>query len=157
MKTELSGNFVDLCPVGALTSKPYAFRARNWELQQVDSVDFFDTLTTDIVVHSRNSTKVISTPTKSSSNNQLSVNVIGNEKIFRILPGTNTKFINWISDRTRYAFDGLNRNRLVHPIVITDTIDTYSDFGYKKSHWKAIIQKKVFLIDCSAKYSFLKH
>ena len=83
--TELSGNLVDLCPVGALTSKPYAYKARNWELDSVDTVDFFDSMLSNIVVYKAPS-----------------------EGIIRILPRNDTDYPeNWISDRTRYAFDGL--------------------------------------------------
>lgn len=85
MNSELSGNLVDLCPVGALTSKPYAYKVRPWELEQVDTVDFFDAVATNIVVH------------KAAS-----------EEIVRILPRNDSIYAeNWISDRTRYAFDGL--------------------------------------------------
>jgi len=55
IKTELSGNLVDICPVGALTSKPYSFKARKWDLQQKNSIDFFDTMLSDLVVCSTTS------------------------------------------------------------------------------------------------------
>jgi NADH dehydrogenase/NADH:ubiquinone oxidoreductase subunit G len=105
IKTELSGNLVDLCPVGALTSKPYAFAARNWELQKVDSIDFFDGTCADIIVHTRKATS------PQYQNNKL--NYITNDEIMRILPRTNGLYQdNWISDKSRYAFDGLKKQRL---------------------------------------------
>lgn len=98
MKTELSGNLVDICPVGALTSKPYSFKSRQWDLQQKNSIDFFDTMLSDIIVCSIPS----STITKGKQTKHIA-------QIIRILPATNGIYNeNWISDRTRYAFDGLN-------------------------------------------------
>lgn len=105
IKTELSGNLADICPVGALTSKPYAYKARSWELQSVDTIDFFDAMCTDIVVQTKKSTrtgfykeKVINT-TK--------------EEIVRILPKNNSLYeTNWISDKTRYAFSSLYNQRI---------------------------------------------
>ena len=105
LKTELAGNLVDLCPVGALTSKPYAYSTRNWELQKINTVDFFDGICTDIVVQTRKSTTVsykgknVSTGTK--------------EEILRVLPRLNlSSYDNWITDRTRYAFDALRNQRM---------------------------------------------
>ncbi len=96
IRTELSGNLVDLCPVGALTSKPYAFQARSWELQRIDTIDFFDAMCSDISVHTRK---------RSSKQGRFE----SKEEIFRILPRTNGLYKeNWISDRSRYAFDGLS-------------------------------------------------
>jgi NADH-quinone oxidoreductase subunit G len=77
--TELSGNLVDLCPVGALTSKPYAYKARSWELQNQSTVDFFDTLCSDIIVATRKETN-IKTLTSTSSRIQTE------DTILRILP-----------------------------------------------------------------------
>ncbi len=87
--SELSGNVIDLCPVGALTSKPYAFIARPWELKKTDSIDLMDAFGSNI----RFDTK--------------------GEKIMRVLPRVN-EFINeeWISDKTRFAYDGLSSQRL---------------------------------------------
>lgn len=109
IKTELSGNLVDLCPVGALTSKPYAFVARSWELQKVDSIDFFDGTCADILVQTRK----LSTP--QYENGQ--IKHTSKEEIVRILPRFNGLYSdNWISDKTRYAFDGLRKHRLNMPI-----------------------------------------
>ena len=92
--SELSGNVIDLCPVGALTSKPYAFTYRPWELRKHESVDVMDALGSSILVNSR-----------------------GGE-IIRVLPrvheGINEE---WISDKTRFAYDGLKRQRLTLPML----------------------------------------
>jgi NADH-quinone oxidoreductase chain G len=84
-QSELSGNIIDLCPVGALTSKPYPFISRNWELKNVSSIDFSDGFLTNIQVHIKNNNVVKITSHYDSQ--------------------TNTT--NWISDKTRFAFDGM--------------------------------------------------
>ena len=92
--SELSANVIDLCPVGALTSKPYAFNARPWELKKTESVDVMDALGSAIRVDAR-----------------------ANE-VMRVLPRTNDDVNEeWISDKTRYACDGLMRQRLDKPYV----------------------------------------
>src|SRR5579862_4085110 len=92
--SELSGNVIDLCPVGALTSKPYAFNARPWELGKTESIDVMDALGSAIRVDSR-----------------------GNE-VMRVLPRVNEDINEeWISDKTRYAVDGLSRQRLDRPYL----------------------------------------
>jgi len=92
--SELSGNLVDVCPVGALTSKPYAFKARPWELKKTETIDVHDALGCNIRVDSR-----------------------GNE-VLRVLPrlheGINEE---WINDRTRHAVDGLKYKRLDRPYI----------------------------------------
>jgi len=94
LDSELSGNVIDLCPVGALTSKPYAFTARSWELDKTESVDVMDALGSSIRVDSR-----------------------GNE-VMRILPRLNEDVNEeWISDKTRFACDGLKYCRLDKPYV----------------------------------------
>ena len=118
IKTELSGNLADVCPVGALTSKPYAYRARSWELQKVETIDFFDGVCADIVVQTRQNT--------SSGNFNLgNTNIKTKEEIVRILPRTNGLYEdNWISDKTRYSFDGLRKQRLVTPQIKTSVLTT---------------------------------
>jgi NADH-quinone oxidoreductase subunit G len=92
--SELSANIIDLCPVGALTSKPYAFNARPWELKKTESVDVMDALGSAIRVDARG------------------------PAVLRVLPGTNDEVNEeWISDKTRYAVDGLSRQRLDRPFV----------------------------------------
>ncbi|PVU88207.1 hypothetical protein BB559_005677 [Furculomyces boomerangus] len=94
LKTEMSGNIIDLCPVGALTSKPYSFKARPWELKSTESIDVMDGIGSNIRVDSRGS------------------------EVLRILPRTND-LINeeWINDKTRFALDGLKNQRLVNPLI----------------------------------------
>ena len=92
--SELSANIIDLCPVGALTSKPYAFNARPWELKKTESVDVMDALGSAIRVDARGSA------------------------VLRVLPRVNEEINEeWISDKTRYAVDGLGRQRLDRPYI----------------------------------------
>jgi len=94
LTTELSGNLIDICPVGALTSRPYAFVSRPWELRKTDSIDVLDGTGTNI-----------------------RIDVRGGE-VLRFLPRTN-EAVNeeWMADRGRFAFDGLKRRRLDRPWV----------------------------------------
>lgn len=93
-KSELSGNIIDLCPVGALTSKPYAFTARPWETRKIESVDVMDAIGSNIVISMRTN------------------------EVMRILPKLNEEVNEeWISDTTRFAYDGLKRQRLTTPFV----------------------------------------
>jgi NADH-quinone oxidoreductase subunit G len=97
LTTELAGNVVDLCPVGALTSKPYAFEARPWELRKTESVDVLDALGSNIRVDTRDG------------------------KVMRVLPRLNDDVNEeWISDKTRHAIDGLRYQRLDRPYVRRD-------------------------------------
>jgi NADH-quinone oxidoreductase subunit G len=94
VSSELSGNVIDLCPVGALTSKPYAFVSRPWELKKTESIDVMDAVGSNIRIDSR-----------------------GNE-VLRVLPRLNEEVNEeWISDKTRFACDGLRRQRLDTPYV----------------------------------------
>ena len=94
LTSELQGNIIDLCPVGALNSKPYEYRARTWELRKTESVDVMDAVGSAIRVDSR-----------------------GNE-VMRILPRLHEEVNEeWISDRTRFAYDGLKYRRLDVPMV----------------------------------------
>jgi len=117
IKTELSGNLADVCPVGALTSKPYAYRARSWELQKVETIDFFDSMCTDIEVQTRKFTS----PTFHLGE----VKTITKEEIVRIMPRSNGIYEdNWISDKTRYAFDGLRKQRVTLPLAKNSLFQT---------------------------------
>jgi len=123
IKTELSGNLVDLCPVGALTSKPYAYLARSWELQKIDSIDFLDGVCSEISVHTRASTTTNVQNFKSRITSQ--------DDILRILPRSNGIYKdNWISDKTRYAHDGLSNQRLV---------DIYK-YNRTPLNWKTLVE-----------------
>ncbi len=94
LTSELSANVVDLCPVGALTSKPYAFNARPWELIKTETVDVMDALGSAIRLDARN------------------------QEVMRCLPRVNEDINEeWISDKTRHAVDGLRRQRLDQPYV----------------------------------------
>jgi NADH-quinone oxidoreductase subunit G len=97
ISSELSANIIDLCPVGALTSKPYAFEARPWELTKTESIDVLDAVGSNIRVDSRG------------------------REVMRVLPMLNEDVNEeWISDKTRYACDGLTRQRLDKPYVKVD-------------------------------------
>jgi len=97
LTTELSGNLIDICPVGALTSRPYAFVSRPWELRKTDSIDVLDAVGTNIRIDSRAG------------------------EVLRILPRTNDDVNEeWLADRGRFAFDGLKRRRLDRPWLRVD-------------------------------------
>ena len=94
LESNLQGNIIDLCPVGALTSKPYAFTARPWELTKTETIDVMDALGSNIRVDTKG------------------------REVMRILPrnhdGVNEE---WISDKTRFVWDGLRRQRLDRPYI----------------------------------------
>ena len=92
--SELSGNVIDLCPVGALTSKPYAFMARPWETRKTESVDVHDAVGSNITVTHRTG------------------------EVLRIIPRMNEEINEeWLSDKSRFACDGLKRQRLTVPMM----------------------------------------
>lgn len=94
LNSELSGNVIDLCPVGALTSKPYAFSARPWEIKGVETIDVSDSVGSNIKVNFKET------------------------EILRILPILNdTLNEEWISDKTRFSFDGLKNQRIGKPLL----------------------------------------
>jgi NADH-quinone oxidoreductase subunit G len=97
MESELSANVIDLCPVGALTSKPYAFEARPWELKKTETIDVMDAVGSNIRVDTNG------------------------WEVKRILPRINENINEeWISDKTRYACDGLLKQRLDTPFIRID-------------------------------------
>src|SRR3974390_1918803 len=97
MTSELQGNVVDLCPVGALTSKPYAFAARPWELGKTESIDVMDAVGSAIRIDTRG------------------------REVMRILPRVNDDVNEeWISDKTRHVVDGLRTQRLDQPYIRAD-------------------------------------
>ena len=97
MTSELQGNVVDLCPVGALTSKPYAFNARPWELGKTESIDVMDAVGSAIRVDTRG------------------------REVMRVMPRVNEEINEeWISDKTRFIWDGLKTQRLDRPYVKKD-------------------------------------
>ena len=117
MESELSANVIDLCPVGALTSKPYAFEARPWELKKTETIDVMDAVGSNI-----------------------RVDTYGWE-VKRILPRINEDINEeWISDKTRYACDGLLNQRLDTPFI------KYKNGKFDKASWKEvynIIKEKI--------------
>jgi NADH-quinone oxidoreductase subunit G len=95
--TELAGNLVDVCPVGALTSKPYAYTARPWELRKTETIDVMDAVGSNIRVDTRG------------------------PEVMRVLPRVNEDINEeWLNDKSRYAYDGLKRQRLDRPYVRKD-------------------------------------
>jgi len=116
MQSELSGNVVDLCPVGALTAKPYAFEARPWELKKTPSIDVMDAVGTNIRLDSRG------------------------RAVLRALPRINDDVNEeWASDKTRHAVDGLTHRRLDKPYIRKDgklvAADWAEAFDAIKAHW----------------------
>tara|TARA_E500000178_G_scaffold260718_1_gene257600 strand:- start:125 stop:1747 length:1623 start_codon:yes stop_codon:yes gene_type:complete len=116
MESELSANVIDLCPVGALTSKPYAFEARPWELKKTESIDVMDAVGSNIRVDTYN------------------------WEVKRILPRLNNEINEeWISDKTRYSCDGLLKQRLDVPYIKREN-------KLQKSSWDeaiALLVKKI--------------
>ena len=109
--SELSGNIIDLCPVGALTSKPYAFVARPWELQKTEGIDVMDAVGTNIRIDARG------------------------PEVLRVLPRLHEDVNEeWLSDKSRFAVDGLKRQRLDKPYV------RGADGKLKPSTWDAAIR-----------------
>ncbi|KAM5505807.1 ndufs1 NADH-ubiquinone oxidoreductase subunit [Microsporum canis] len=97
LDSELSANVIDLCPVGALTSKPYAFRARPWELKHTESIDVLDALGSNITIDTRGM------------------------EVMRVQPRLNDEVNEeWINDKTRFACDGLKTQRLTTPLIRRD-------------------------------------
>ncbi len=121
-QSELSGNVIDLCPVGALTSKPYPFLTRSWEIKQFNSIDFSDSFGSDIQVF------------------------LKNNSIVKILPGYNN-FNNtndWINDKTRFSFDGLfspDRNPSFLNVKKGDSLN--------RSFWSSLFDELTLLIYCN--------
>lgn len=129
LDSELSGNIIDLCPVGALTSKPYAFRARPWELRHTESIDVLDALGSNIRVDTRGM------------------------EVMRILPRLNDDINEeWINDKTRFACDGLKTQRLTTPLIrregkfapatweqaLTEIASAYEKLSPKANEFKAV-------------------
>ena len=129
LDSEMSGNVIDLCPVGALTSKPYAFRARPWELQHSESIDVLDGLGSNIRVDARGM------------------------EVMRILPRLNDDINEeWINDKSRFACDGLKTQRLTTPLirreggfqtasweqVLTEIGNAYARLNPKENEFKAV-------------------
>ncbi len=94
LTSELSGNLVDLCPVGALTNGPYAYTSRPWELTRISSIDIVDSINPSVEYDFRGT------------------------EIMRTLPRIHEEINEeWISDKTRYSYDGLKWQRLAYPLM----------------------------------------
>ena len=140
VESEMSGNVIDLCPVGALTSKPYSYEARPWELNKVETIDVMDAVGSNIRMDSKG------------------------WEVKRVLPRINDEINEeWISDKTRYAHDGLLYNRLDAPYIKKNQ-------KFIEVSWKEAINfinqnlenKKTFgglvgqLVDLETSYAFKK-
>ena len=138
--SEMSGNVIDLCPVGALTSKPYSYEARPWELNKTETIDIMDAVGSNIRMDSKG------------------------WEVKRVLPRVNEEINEeWISDKTRYACDGLLNNRIDTPYIKVNG-------EFKEATWKDALSyidknlenKKTFggvigqLVDLETSYAFKK-
>ncbi|MEM8949208.1 MAG: NADH-quinone oxidoreductase subunit NuoG, partial [Pseudomonadota bacterium] len=113
--SELSGNMIDICPVGALNSKPYEYRARAWELKKTESIDVLDAVGCNIRIDARG------------------------PEVMRIVPRLNEEINEeWISDKSRFAYDGLRKRRLDVPMVKKD--DKLQPVSWREA-FKAIASK----------------
>ena len=120
-QSELSGNIVDICPVGALTSKPYPFSGRNWELKKVNSIDTSDGFGLNIQIF------------------------LKNNKIIKILPGFNHQNTDshsqWISNKTRFIFDGMfSANRNLDKFLFTNSLKS-NDMS-----WNSLFKKLITIL-----------
>ena len=110
VESELSGNVIDLCPVGALTSKPYAFSARPWELNKTETIDIMDAMGSNIRIDSKGL------------------------RVMRVLPRLNEDINEeWITDKTRFFWDGLNNQRIDKPYKRVEGI-------LKPTSWKSALE-----------------
>jgi len=119
LDSELSGNLIDVCPVGALTSKPYSFVSRPWELKKLTVLNLFD-----------------------DQPQLIRVDLKENE-IVRILPAKNAKSYNlWITNKARYSYEGLNRNRLISPAVLNLQCSWQTLLNTLKLVFKYVVSQK---------------
>lgn len=136
LPNNLSGNLADICPVGALTSKPYAFVARPWELVSYQSIDLYDAFGSNIRVDIRGS------------------------EVLRILPSFNKELnYGWITDKARYSFEGLAKQRLFTNLLVTEPVTSFigGQFSYKVSNSKSLFffTKLFFSFAASARLSII--
>jgi len=124
--SEISGNVIDLCPVGALTSKPYAFKARPWELRSNESVDLTDSTGSSTYVNFKET------------------------EIVRILPKNNNEINeSIISDKTRFSYDAIKTQRLQKLFESSDSKN------FKNSSWSSIFEKLDSLLKKESKVTFV--
>ena len=115
MESEMSANVIDLCPVGALTSKPYVFEARPWELKKTETIDVMDAVGSNIRVDTYD------------------------WEVKRVLPRINEEINEeWISDKTRYACDGLKNQRLDSPLIKNN--GKFEEISWQNAY-KKIVEK----------------
>ncbi|HPF78693.1 MAG TPA: NADH-quinone oxidoreductase subunit NuoG, partial [Alphaproteobacteria bacterium] len=130
VSTELSGNMIDICPVGALTSKPYAFKARSWELKKTETIDVHDALGCNIRVDSRGA------------------------EVMRVLPRLHEDVNEeWINDRSRFAYDGLKKNRLDQPYIRDEKTKKLQPATWEQALTLAGSKLKTFKKDNIAAYA----
>jgi NADH-quinone oxidoreductase subunit G len=111
VESELSGNMIDLCPVGALTSKPFRYQARTWELARRRAVSPHDSLGANLVVQ------------------------VKGDQVIRVVPFENEELNEcWISDRDRFSYEGLNEDRLISPMV------KGADGQWREASWSDALQ-----------------
>lgn len=116
LTSELSGNIIDLCPVGALTAKPYTFLARPWELKTVETIDINDSVGTNIKINFKEA------------------------ELLRVLPVINDSLNEeWVSDKTRFFFDALKNNRIGHPFL-------KKNHNFIKISWKIALEKNITIL-----------
>jgi len=124
LDSELSGNIIDLCPVGALTSKPYAFTARPWEIKAIETVDVHDGVGSNIKINFKET------------------------EILRILPALNDSLNEeWISDKTRFSFDGLKVQRIGSPFiknVLKKEEILFENIVFGSKNWKNALKKSIW-------------
>jgi len=127
LTSELSGNVIDLCPVGALTSKPYAFKARSWELKSTNSIDLSDSCGSNVVINSKGT------------------------EVMRILPRLNENINEeWISDKARFSYDGLTVQRLGLPLFLNkNNLKKFEVFSWEKAFniFLSNIYKDIYNLD----------
>jgi len=117
LSSELSGNIIDLCPVGALTSKPYAFVARPWEIKSVETIDVTDSIGSNIKINFKET------------------------EILRVLPSVNDSLNEeWISDKTRFFFDSLKTQRIGQPFLKNNN-------SFSKIAWKNALDENSAILD----------
>ena len=116
VKSEVSGNVIDLCPVGALTSKPYSFTARPWELSRNEGIDLSDSLGSNLSFH------------------------VVQQRVVRVLPVLHQRLNEeWLSDRARFVYDGFRLQRLTTPVFCQDT-------GVINVSWSGALFSQLFLV-----------
>jgi NADH-quinone oxidoreductase chain G len=134
-ESEVSGNVIDLCPVGALTSKPYAFKARPWELRSVESIDLLDGLGSNLYLNLKEGL------------------------VIRVIPKINF-FLNenWISDKARFFYDSLVNQRIKKIVIKNSTEDSFNVLNFKDFK-KSIgsIFSNTFLLKVNNVFSFCEN